>query len=93
MIRRLLRDYSLSLVLAALFAASWAGQAVVQIAVVGDTAAEFWAATLENWQSEFLQVLAFVALTAVFVHRGSAESKDSDDEIKARLDAIERRLR
>jgi hypothetical protein len=38
---------------------------------------EFGSATMENWQSEFLQLLAMVVLTSFLIHRGSAESKSS----------------
>jgi hypothetical protein len=51
------------------------------------------AATFENWQSEFLQLLTFVVLTTYLVHRGSHESRDTDDEMKRQLDRIEERLR
>jgi hypothetical protein len=37
--------------------------------------AEFWEATLENWQSEFLAVGSFVAITVFLRQRGSPESK------------------
>jgi hypothetical protein len=37
--------------------------------------ADFWKATLENWQSEFLAVGSFVALTVFLRQRGSPESK------------------
>jgi hypothetical protein len=50
-------------------------------------------ATFQNWQSEFLQLLAFVVLTAYLVHRGSHESKDGDDRMQAQLDRIEQKLR
>jgi hypothetical protein len=40
----------------------------------------FGEATLENWESEFLQMAVFVFLTAFLVQRGSAESKKPDDE-------------
>jgi hypothetical protein len=50
------------------------------------------AATFENWQSEFLQLLTFVVLTAYLIHKGSHESKDTDDEMMAILKRIERRL-
>jgi hypothetical protein len=49
-------------------------------------------ATFENWQSEFLQLLAFVVLTSFLIHRGSHESKDGDDELRATLDRVEARL-
>ena len=37
-----------------------------------------WEALFENWESEFLQMAAYVLLTAYLVQRGSAESKDPD---------------
>src|SRR5690242_8754848 len=39
----------------------------------------FVEATMENWESEFLQMFLFVALTAFLFQRGSAESKDPDE--------------
>lgn len=48
--------------------------------------------TLENWQSEFLQLFSFVTLAAILIHRGSAESKDSDEQVQAALKRIEQRL-
>lgn len=38
-----------------------------------------WEALFENWESEFLQMAAYVVLTAYLVQRGSAESKDPDE--------------
>lgn len=35
--------------------------------------------TMENWESEFLQLFVYVALTAFLFQRGSAESKDPGD--------------
>jgi hypothetical protein len=37
-------------------------------------------AVFENWESEFLQMLAYVVLTAFLFQRGSSESKDPDKE-------------
>jgi hypothetical protein len=37
--------------------------------------ADFWEATLENWQSEFLAVGSFATLTIFLRQRGSPESK------------------
>ena len=48
--------------------------------------------TFQNWQSEFVQTLILIVLTAYFVHRGSAESKDSQEEMQASLERIEKRL-
>lgn len=51
----------------------------------------FWRATLENWQSEWLQVATFVIATAYLVYHGSAESADSDERIEAKVDYLLRR--
>ena len=34
-----------------------------------------WSATFENWESEFLQMAAFILLTTMLVQRGSPESR------------------
>ena len=39
----------------------------------------FLEATMENWESEFLQMFAFVVLTAFLFQKGSAESKKPDE--------------
>jgi hypothetical protein len=39
----------------------------------------FLSALFENWESEFLQMSAYVVLTAFLFQRGSAESKDPDE--------------
>ena len=36
---------------------------------------DFWEALSENWESEFLQMASYVALTIFLFQRGSAESK------------------
>ena len=38
----------------------------------------FGEATAENWESEFLQMAAYVWLTSFLFQRGSAESNDPD---------------
>ena len=48
-------------------------QAVSWLGYVGS--ADFWEATLENWQSEFLAVGSFAAITVFLRQRGSPESK------------------
>jgi hypothetical protein len=106
---RLWQNYSLSIVLGAFFLLSWFAQTiggwyefVAEQQSHGDTATAFgpdgyvWGwmqATFENWQSEFLQLFTFVVLTTFLVHRHSHESKDSDDEMLAKLDRIERALK
>ena len=41
--------------------------------------ADFLEATMENWESEFLQMGAYVILTAFLYQKGSAESKKIDE--------------
>lgn len=94
--RSFLRDNGLSLVVGALFAATLCGQVFAGLGVYNESQAAAGAATttllgylgtghfveafFENWESEFLQMGLYVALTAVLFQRGSAESKDPDDE-------------
>ena len=103
-----LHDHLLSITLLVLFLISWVGQFYFQYQHEVDEAVShgepgvgmfsseflhsFWASTLENWQSEFLQVLAFVVLTTYIIHRHSPESRDSDDELAADVRAIKRKL-
>ena len=44
------------------------------------TSAHFVEATMENWESEFLQMFLFIVLTACLYQKGSAESKKLDEE-------------
>jgi succinate dehydrogenase hydrophobic anchor subunit len=48
--------------------------------------------TMQNWQSEFVQSLVIVTFSAWFVHKGSGQSKDSDQEMQLALNRIEERL-
>jgi hypothetical protein len=50
------------------------------------------ARSFENIMSEFLQLAAFVVLTAFLIFEGSAESKDGDERMEAKIDAIASRL-
>lgn len=111
---RFLKNNSLSLVLGALFLFALAGQAVSgwltyneeqrehaeQVARFGEYLANshFLGAVFENWESEFLQMALFVALTVFLRQKGSPESKPVDgenavDEVKitARSPAAARR--
>lgn len=96
--RSFLRDNGLSLVLLALFAIFTAGLALSGWLETSDRqirhgaaapslgeyllSPDFGEALFENWESEFLQMGLYVLLTAILFQRGSAESKDPDDEEK-----------
>ena len=104
-VRKIWSNFGLSIALAILFLVSWVGHAIVEWqvyaqeqrthrepATIPDYVVHFGQSTLENWQSEFLQLFSFVVLAAMLIHRGSAESKDGDDRMEARLQRIERKL-
>ena len=104
-VRRLWRDYSLSITAAVLFVITWLVYAVVEWfdfkhemswygepVVFGSYLTRLFAFSLENWQSEFLHIFFLVWLASFLVHKGSAESRDSDDRIEEALKRIEERL-
>jgi hypothetical protein len=91
---RTLRENGLSLVAGVLFVLALAGQAATGFHVYNQeqrdhheqeagfgqylTTGAFYEAVFENWESEFLQMAAFVFLTAFLVQKGSAESRKPD---------------
>jgi hypothetical protein len=104
--REWMRDRSLGVVLVALFLVSWIGQLVFEWYDFRNEQIEhgegaafwssdfwvvFWQSTLENWQSEFLQLATFVIFTAYLVYKGSAESGDGDQRMEAKIDAVLRK--
>ena len=90
--RRIFRENGLSIVLFALFLFSFAGQILTGFKEYNDAQQEhgqptvtygayfktghFVEATFENWESEFLQMAAFVVLTIFLYQKGSSESKE-----------------
>lgn len=91
-----LRDNALTVVLLSVFAVSLIGQSIAgfhaenaerlqhgQAALSASaylTGGAFLSALFENWESEFLQMWAYVVLTAYAIQRGSPESRDPDAE-------------
>ncbi|WIY52013.1 hypothetical protein O9Z70_11030 [Devosia sp. YIM 151766] len=59
---------------------------------VGGYVVEMLRDTLENWQSEFLQLLWQVVGLSILLQVGSPQSKDSEDRSEAKLDAILRKV-
>jgi hypothetical protein len=101
--RNWVRDRSLGVFFVSIFFVSWIAQLVVEwIDFVNEQAdhgasaefwseafwATFWQSTLENWQSEFLQLSAFTIACAYLVYKGSSESPDSNERLEAKLDAL-----
>ena len=94
MIARFFRDNGLTIVLLAAFFVSVAGMTVAGLSFENEQlrehgaaqltlfaylgSAAFQSALFENWESEFLQMGAYVMLTAILFQRGSAESRDPD---------------
>jgi hypothetical protein len=97
--RRFLRENGLSVVAFSLFAICLVGQMLTGLVEHNDDQREhgrptigvaqyvrsghFVEATFENWESEFLQMAAFVVLTAMLRQKGSPESKKlaGDEEV------------
>jgi hypothetical protein len=93
--RRFLHDNGLSIALFVLFAISIIGQALTgwrthaedlrnhgmpAIGLLAYLASgHFVSAVFENWESEFLQMAAYVVLTVFLFQKGSAESKKPDE--------------
>ena len=103
--RSIWREFGLSLVLLILFLGTWIAHLISEWQVftdeqlshgqdpqIGDFVSEFAQSTLENWQSEFLQLFSFVVLAGLYIHKGSAESKDGEEKLEASLRRIEDHL-
>jgi hypothetical protein len=103
LVRDWVRDRSLGLFFFSVFLISWLAQLVFEWLTYVDEQQEhdseaifwssdfwetFWQSTLENWQSEFLQLAAFTIAAAYLVLKGSAESPDADERLEAKIDAI-----
>ena len=59
-----------------------------QTANSGEYLDEMLRDTFENWQSEFLQLLWQVCGLAYFLYVGSPSSKENDDRMEAKVDAL-----
>jgi hypothetical protein len=99
--RRFLRDNSLSLVMFGTFLLLWLAQSITGHLVANADDREhhqptqsygeylgsghFVEATAENWESEFLQMAAYVFLTAFLIQKGSPESRppEGDEQLDA----------
>ena len=59
---------------------------------VSDYLIEMMRDTMENWQSEFLQLMWQVAALAFLYHAGSPQSRGDDERMEAKLDLLLRRV-
>jgi hypothetical protein len=95
------KAYSFALVTGALFLFSWLGQFIFQMITErneaeqhgqsfswGDFFPQFLQSTFENWQSEFLQLVWQAAGLALFYYWGSSQSRESDERVEAKIDAL-----
>lgn len=102
---RFFKNYSLSIILLLLFAVSLAGQAFFnwreyaterqlnqQTLSPSEYFDSFMGNVLENWQSDFLQLVAFIILATYFIHKGSPQSRDGDDQTRSMIRDIQHRL-
>lgn len=88
--RNIWNNHSLGIVLFLMFLFSWGMQ---YLTATGNLlSSDFWNATFENWESEFLQVGVFVVITKYLIYKGSPQSKDGDDEIKSDIKEIKQHL-
>jgi hypothetical protein len=63
-----------------------------QVAETAGYLNEMFRDTFENWQSEFLQLLWQVVGLAYFLYIGSPSSKENDDRMEAKVDALMRMI-
>lgn len=94
-----MRRWGAAYLLVGLFLGSWAGQLVAQLPTIyGDPAtgatgwAEFWSATFENWQSEFLQLAVQATLVVAAARYVFAVSLDDHDRLEAKVDELLTRI-
>ena len=94
--RRVLRDNGLSITMFALFLVFLVAQSIAGFRASNSdneehgqppesygqylTSGAFVEATFENWESEFLQLGAYVLLTALLIQKGSPESRNPDGD-------------
>ena len=63
-----------------------------QPAIVSEYVVEMMRDTMENWQSEFLQLIWQVAGLSFLLYVGSPQSKEGDERKEAKLDYIIKNL-
>lgn len=103
--KKFIKNHSLSLVLFFLFLLSWLLQFVFQYReeyqqalrhgqdlTIDQYINSFASATLENWQSEFLQLFTMVILTTYLIHKGSPQSKDENQRMERKINELNNKV-
>lgn len=101
---RVLRNNGLTLTFIGMFLVCWFGQALSGWRALNEerrdqarapltfthyvTTGEFWSATGENWESEFLQMFFFIWLSSFLFQKGSPESNDPDHKKCEKLEVL-----
>lgn len=83
-----MRRYGLSFFIFGLFFLSLAGQWFTHDWEQAHAMSQFWNAVFENWQSEAWQVGLFIWASAKLTHAGSPQSKDGDERMERKIDAV-----
>ncbi|MGE3539624.1 MAG: DUF6766 family protein [Candidatus Tectimicrobiota bacterium] len=105
--RQILRNNGLSLVMMSVFILCLLGQTLAGYYVYNAeqhahqqaalpymaylTSGHLWASIFENWESEFVQMTAYVLCTVFLWQRGSAESKDPEGHEEVDEDPLQHR--
>ena len=97
----LTKAYGFATVTGLFFLLAWTGQFFAQMITErndaqqhgqsfqwADYMPQFLSSTLENWQSEFLQLVWQAVGLALLYCWGSSQSKESDERIEAKLDRL-----
>ena len=96
-----LRRWGAAYILLLLFLGSWLGQLVFQLIEVGNEAREhgqqftlsefwpqFWQATFENWQSEWLQLFVQAVVLLGMKHMLFKADAEDMERLEAKVDAL-----
>jgi len=99
------RRWGAAYLLLGLFIASWVGQFIAMLVEAGDDAREhgqvfelaqfwpqFWAATFENWQSEWLQLLMQAVVLLGLKHQLFQADAADMEQVQDDLDLIKAHL-
>jgi disulfide bond formation protein DsbB len=92
--RQHIRDWGAVYILLLLFLGSWIGQLVAMQPVIQEEGwSEFWAATFENWQSEWLQLVFQAILLLGAKHLLFKVDARDQERLEQKVDEILERVK